>query len=248
MKNLEGISALVTGGARGIGLEIAAAFAREGASVLLGDVSAEEAAAAAAGIASAHGVKASGLRLDVTDPASCDAAVEEAVKTFGKLDILVNNAGITRDGLVLRMKPEDFDAVISVNLRGSFLMSKAAARVMLRARAGRIINISSVVGQAGQAGQANYSASKAGLIGLTKSLAKEFAPRGVLVNAIAPGFIETRMTEALKDEAKAAITALIPLERFGKPSDVAGAALFLAGPHSSYMTGQVLAVNGGMYI
>ncbi|MDT8287323.1 MAG: 3-oxoacyl-[acyl-carrier-protein] reductase [Elusimicrobiales bacterium] len=248
MKHLEGISALVTGGARGIGLEIAAAFAREGASVLLGDVSAEEAAAAAAGIAAAHGIKALGLRLDVTDPASCDAAIEETVRTFGKLDILVNNAGITRDGLVLRMKPEDFDAVIAVNLKGSFLMSKAAARVMLRARAGRIINISSVVGQAGQAGQANYSASKAGLIGLTKSLAKEFAPRGVLVNAIAPGFIETRMTEALKEEAKAAITALIPLERFGKPSDVAGAALFLAGPHSSYMTGQVLAVNGGMYI
>ncbi|HBE88457.1 MAG TPA: 3-oxoacyl-ACP reductase [Elusimicrobia bacterium] len=248
MKQLEGLSALVTGGARGIGLEIASAFAGEGASVLLGDVSADEASTAAAGIASAHGVKASGIRLDVTDPASCDAAIEEAVKTFGKLDLLVNNAGITRDGLVLRMKPEDFDAVISVNLKGSFLMSKAAAKVMLRARTGRIINISSVVGQAGQAGQANYSASKAGLIGLTKSLAKEFAPRGVLVNAIAPGFIETRMTEALKDEAKAAITALIPLERFGKPADVAGAALFLAGRHSSYITGQVLAVNGGMYI
>lgn len=248
MKQLEGLSALVTGGARGIGLEIASAFAAEGAAVLLGDVSADEAAAAAAGIASAHGVKAAGVSLDVTDNASCEAAVEEAVKTFGKLDILVNNAGITKDNLVLRMKPEDFDAVISVNLKGSFLMSKAAAKVMLRARAGRIINISSVVGQAGQAGQANYSASKAGLIGLTKSLAKEFAPRGVLVNAIAPGFIETRMTEALKDEAKTAITALIPLERFGKPADVAGAALFLAGPGSSYITGQVLAVNGGMYI
>ncbi|MDQ7772787.1 MAG: 3-oxoacyl-[acyl-carrier-protein] reductase [Elusimicrobiales bacterium] len=248
MKQLEGLSALVTGGARGIGLEIASAFAREGASVLLGDVSADEAAAAAAGLASANGVKAAGIRLDVTDAASCEAAIEESVKTFGKLDILVNNAGITKDNLVLRMKPEDFDAVISVNLKGSFLMSKAAAKVMLRARTGRIINISSVVGQAGQAGQANYSASKAGLIGLTKSLAKEFAPRGVLVNAIAPGFIETRMTDALKDEAKAAVTALIPLERFGKPADVAGAALFLAGPHSSYITGQVLAVNGGMYI
>ncbi|HOI43669.1 MAG TPA: SDR family NAD(P)-dependent oxidoreductase, partial [Elusimicrobiales bacterium] len=200
MKHLEGLSALVTGGARGIGLEIASAFAREGASVLLGDVSAEEAASAAAALASAHGVKAAGIRLDVTDNESCEAAIEEAVKSFGKLDILVNNAGITRDNLVLRMKPEDFDAVISVNLKGSFLMSKAAAKVMLRARTGRIINISSVVGQAGQAGQANYSASKAGLIGLTKSLAKEFAPRGVLVNAIAPGFIETRMTDALKDE------------------------------------------------
>ncbi|MCX5791550.1 MAG: SDR family oxidoreductase, partial [Elusimicrobia bacterium] len=161
---------------------------------------------------------------------------------------LVNNAGITRDNLVLRMKEADFDAVMDVNLKGAFLMAKAAAKPMLKARAGSIINISSVVGQSGQAGQANYSASKAGLIGLTKSLAREFAPRQVLVNAVAPGFIRTRMTDGLKEEAKAKISEMIPLGRMGEPAEVAKAALFLAGGDCSYITGQVLAVNGGLYM
>lgn len=248
MKRLEGKSALITGAARGIGLEIALAFAAEGAAVAVADLSAEESAAAAADIAAKTGAKTLGLGLDVSKEADCDKAVEAAAAAFGKLDILVNNAGITRDNLVLRMKEADFDAVIGVNLKGSFLMAKAASKLMLKARAGRIINISSVVGQSGQAGQANYSASKAGLIGLTKSLAREFAPRQVLVNAVAPGFIRTRMTDALKDEAKAKISEMIPLGRMGEPGEVARAALFLAGGDSAYITGQVLAVNGGLYM
>jgi len=248
MKRLEGKSALVTGAARGIGLEIALAFAAEGAAVAVADLSQQDSAAAAEQITAKTGAKAIGLGLDVSKEADCDRAVEETLKAFGKVDILVNNAGITKDNLVLRMKEADFDSVISVNLKGSFLMAKAAARPMLKARAGRIINISSVVGQSGQAGQANYSASKAGLIGLTKSLAREFAPRQVLVNAVAPGFIRTRMTEDLKDEAKAKISEMIPLGRMGEPGEVAKAALFLAGDDSAYITGQVLAVNGGLYM
>lgn len=248
MKRLEGKTALVTGSARGIGFEIALAFAAEGAAVAVADLSREEAAAAAAEIAAKTGAKTLGLGLDVASEASCQQALDELVKSFGKADILVNNAGITKDNLVLRMKEADFDAVISVNLKGTFLMAKAAAKLMLKARAGRIINIASVVGQAGQAGQANYSASKAGIIGLTKSLAREFAPRQVLVNAIAPGFIRTRMTEGLKEEAAAKIAEMIPLGRMGEASEVAKAALFLAGDDSAYITGQVLAVNGGLYM
>ncbi len=248
MKRLEGRAALVTGAARGIGREIAFLFASEGAAVAVADLSAAESVAAAAEIASATGSRTIGLGLDVSKEASCDGAVGEAKKAFGGLDILVNNAGITKDNLVLRMKETDFDAVMSVNLKGAFLMSKAAAKLMLKARFGRIINISSVVGQSGQAGQANYSASKAGLIGLTKSMAREFAPRQVLVNAVAPGFIRTRMTEGLKDEAKAKISEMIPLGRMGEPGEVAKAALFLAGGDSEYITGQVLAVNGGLYM
>jgi len=248
MKRLEGKTALVTGAARGIGLEIALAFAAEGAAVAVADLSQEDCAAAAADIAARTGAKTAGIALNVTSEADCERAVAETEKTFGRLDILVNNAGITKDGLVLRMKEADFDSVIAVNLKGSFLMAKAASRPMLKARAGRIINISSVVGQTGQAGQANYSASKAGLIGLTKSLAREFAPRQVLVNAVAPGFIRTRMTDGLKDEAKAKISEMIPLGRMGEPGEVAKAALFLAGDDSAYITGQVLAVNGGLYM
>lgn len=248
MNRLAGLTALVTGAARGIGLEIAEAFAAEGASVAVADLSQQDSAAAAAAIAAKTGAKAVGLALDVSKEADCEKAVEETIKAFGKLDILVNNAGITRDNLVLRMKEADFDAVLNVNLKGAFLMSKAVSGLMLKARTGRIINISSVVGQSGQAGQANYSASKAGLIGLTKSLAREFAPRGVLVNAVAPGFIRTRMTEGLKEEARAKISELIPLGRMGEPGDVAKAALFLAGGDSAYITGQVLSVNGGLYM
>ncbi|OGR51061.1 MAG: 3-oxoacyl-[acyl-carrier-protein] reductase [Elusimicrobia bacterium GWA2_62_23] len=248
MKRLEGKAAIVTGAARGIGLEIAMAFAAEGASVAVADLDGADSTAAAEAITARTGAKTLGLGLDVSKEADCDRAIEDTAKAFGKVDILVNNAGITKDNLVLRMKAEDFDSVISVNLKGSFLMAKAASRLMLKARTGRIINISSVVGQSGQAGQANYSASKAGLIGLTKSLAREFAPRQVLVNAVAPGFIRTRMTEGLKDEAKAKISEMIPLGRMGEPGEVAKAALFLAGEDSAYITGQVLAVNGGLYM
>lgn len=248
MKRLGGKAALITGAARGIGLEIAAAFAAEGASVAVADLSPQEAAAAAGDIAARTGASAIGLGMDVSKEADCERAVRETEKAFGKVDILVNNAGITKDNLVLRMKEADFDLVIEVNLKGAFLMSKAASKLMLKARAGRIINISSVVGQSGQAGQANYAASKAGLIGLTKSLAREFAPRQVLVNAVAPGFIRTRMTEGLKDEARAKISEMIPLGRMGEPGEVAKAALFLAGDDSAYITGQVLAVNGGLYM
>lgn len=248
MKRLEGKTALITGAARGIGLEIAAAFAAEGASVAIADLSGPDCEAAAAGVSAKSGAKAIGLGMDVSKEADCERAVEETVKAFGKLDILVNNAGITRDNLVLRMKEADFDAVINVNLKGAFLMSKAASKVMLKARAGSIINISSVVGQTGQAGQANYSASKAGLIGLTMSCAREFAPRQVRVNSVAPGFIRTRMTESLKEEAKAKVEEMIPLGRIGEPAEVAKAALFLAGDDSAYVTGQVLAVNGGLYM
>lgn len=248
MKRLEGKTALITGAARGIGFEIAAAFAAEGALVAVADLSGPDCETAAADIAAKTGGKAVGIGMDVSKEADCERAVEETVKAFGKLDILINNAGITRDNLVLRMKEADFDAVINVNLKGAFLMSKAASKLMLKARSGSIINISSVVGQTGQAGQANYSASKAGLIGLTMSCAREFAPRQVRVNAVAPGFIRTRMTENLKEEAKAKVEEMIPLGRIGEPAEVAKAALFLAGDDSVYITGQVLAVNGGLYM
>ncbi len=248
MKRLEGRTALVTGAARGIGYEIALMFAAEGASVMVADLSAEESAAAAADIAAKTGAKTAGLGLNVAREEDCEKAVDGTVAAFGRLDILVNNAGITKDGLVLRMKQEDFSAVIDVNLKGAFLMAKAASKSMLKARSGRIINMASVVGQAGQAGQANYAASKAGLIGLTKSLAREFAPRNVLVNAVAPGFVRTRMTDGLKEEAKAKICEMIPLGRICEPAEIAKAALFLAGDDSAYVTGQVLAVNGGLYM
>jgi len=248
MKRFEGKTALVTGSARGIGHEIALAYSEEGASVMIADVSADASREAAERIKAVTGGRTMWTALDVTKEDSCAAAVQAAVADLGRLDILVNNAGITKDNLVLRMKEADFSAVIDVNLKGAFLMSKAAAKYMLKARSGRIVSIASVVGQTGQAGQANYSASKAGLIGLTKSMAREFASRGVLVNAVAPGFVRTKMTETLSDEAKAKITEMIPLAKIGEPSDIAAAVLFLTGEESRYITGQVLAVNGGLYM
>ncbi len=248
MKRFEGKTVLVTGARRGIGYDIAKAFAAEGANVVMTDVNAEGVAAAAGALARETGVKTLALAADVSKCADCERSVEETLKAFEKLDVLVNNAGITRDNLVLRMKEEDFQAVLDVNLKGAFLMAKAASRSMLRARNGRIINIASVVGQSGNAGQACYSASKAGLIGLTKSMAREFAARQVLVNAVAPGYIRTAMTDGLKEEAKAKLLAMIPLERLGSGADVAKAVLFLAGEDSPYITGQVLAVNGGIYM
>ncbi|HAH31522.1 MAG TPA: 3-oxoacyl-[acyl-carrier-protein] reductase [Elusimicrobia bacterium] len=248
IKALAGKTALVTGAARGIGLEIASILAREGAALALFDISHEETALSAQKVSAETGAKTIALNGNVALETDCAAAVDKALEAFGRLDILVNNAGITRDNLALRMKESDFDEVISVNLKGAFLMSKSASRVMLKQRSGRIINISSVTGQMGNAGQVNYSASKAGLIGLTKSLAREFASRGILVNAVAPGFILTKMTEGLKEEAKSKLLEMIPLGRLGKPEDVAKAVLFLAGEDSSYITGQVLSVNGGIYM
>jgi 3-oxoacyl-[acyl-carrier protein] reductase len=248
MKRFEGRTALITGASRGIGYDIALAFAAEGAAVIMTDVNAEGVKAAAETLAKETGARTLPLAADVTKYPDCERCIEETLKTFKELDILVNNAGITRDNLTLRMKEEDFQAVMDVNLKGSFLMAKAVSRSMLRRRSGRIINIASVVGQSGNAGQANYAASKAGLIGLTKSLAREFASRQVLVNAVAPGYIRTAMTDGLKEEAKMKLLEMIPLERLGSGADVAKAVLFLAGEDSSYITGQVLGVNGGIYM
>lgn len=247
-KSLAGKAALVTGAARGIGFQIASLLAREGASLALLDLLPDETARAAKKLSAESGAKTIALCGNVAIEADCAAAVDKTTEVFGRLDILVNNAGITKDNLALRMKESDFDAVISVNLKGAFLMAKAASRIMLKQHSGRIINISSVIGQMGNAGQVNYSASKAGLIGFTKSLAREFASRDVLVNAVAPGFILTKMTEGLKDEAKQKLLEMIPLGRLGRPEDVAHAALFLAGEGSAYITGQVIAVNGGIYM
>ena len=248
MKTFDGKTVIVTGSTRGIGRAIAEAYASEGANVIITGTNTEKAEAAAAEIAARTGAKTIGTELHVSEFVSCLACADKALAAFGRIDILVNNAGITRDNLLIRMKEEDYDAVLDINLKGAFLMSKAVARTMMKQRSGRILNISSVVGQAGQAGQSNYSASKAGLIGLTKSLARELSSRKILVNAIAPGFVRTAMTDALSDEAKSDINKMIPLGSPCGPEEIANAALFLTGEHSSYITGQVLAVNGGMYM
>ena len=247
MKRFEGKTALITGSQRGLGFEMAKHFAAEGANIVLTDIS-DSVIDAAKELEKEFSIKSIGLKCDVANSDDCSSAIKKAVETFSKIDILVNNAGITKDNLVLRMSEKDFDDVISVNLKGAFLMCKAASRAMLKRKSGRIVNISSVVGQMGNAGQANYSASKAGLIGLTKSLAREFSSRNILVNAVAPGFIMTRMTEDLKEEAKDSLLKMIPLKRFGKAEDVAKAVLFLASEESSYITGQIIAVNGGIYL
>ena len=244
---LQGKVALITGGAQGIGRSIANLFAREGANITLCDVNEVGVKAAADEIAVQFKVQTLGVKTDVTQIVDCEALAKAILDKFGKIDVLVNNAGITKDNLVIRMSDEEWDRVLAVNLKGSFNCTKAVARFMLKARSGRMINICSVVGQMGNAGQANYSASKGGLIALSKTCAREFASRNVLVNAIAPGFIKTAMTDKLNDEQKKALSALSPLERLGTPEDVAGAALFLASDESSYITGQVIAVNGGMY-
>jgi 3-oxoacyl-[acyl-carrier protein] reductase len=243
--SLKGKVALVTGGARGIGREIAERLGGAGADLAIFDVL-EDVAGAAGEMAKALGVKVVGYRVNVTDSAEVDAAVGSVVKDLGRLDVLVNNAGITRDGLIMRMKDEDWDAVLAVNLKGAFLCTRAASRPMLKQRSGRVVNIASVVGLMGNAGQANYAASKAGLIGLTKSLAKEFAGRGVRVNAVAPGFIRTAMTDALKEEIQEQMRSTIPLGRFGEPSDVANVVLFLVSDLAAYVTGQVVNCDGGM--
>ena len=240
--------AVITGGAQGIGRAIAEAYAKEGAKLALLDVSEDIVKKTAEEIAAQYKVQALGVKSNVTDFQNVEAAVKLVVDTFGRIDILVNNAGITKDNLVLRMTDAEWDSVLAVNLKGPFNCTKAVYSPMRKAGGGRIINIASIVGLMGNAGQANYSSSKGGLIALTKTTAREFAKKNILINAIAPGFIKTAMTEKLSDGVKAAMAAQIPLERMGDAKDVANAALFLASDESSYITGQVLSVNGGMYM
>ncbi|MBP1634261.1 MAG: fabG 8 [Acidobacteria bacterium] len=246
MFDLTGKVAIVTGGSRGIGKAISAALASRGARVVLADVLGEEAARTAAAIAEG-GRQASSVALDVTRPESVQAAVDGVLAEHGRIDVLVNNAGIARDQLLMRMKREEWDAVLAVNLTGGFTCAQAVLRPMMRQRSGRIISVSSVVGQMGNAGQANYAASKAGLIGFTKALAREVAARNITVNAVAPGLIDTDMTRALSDAVRAEWAAKVPLGRLGSPDDVAWTVAFLASDEASYITGQVIAVNGGMY-
>jgi len=236
---------LVTGGARGIGKAIALSFANEGSDIVIGDVNIEEAEKTCQEIAQL-GRKTLALTLDVTDYVKVEEAVNKILDKFTKVDILVNNAGITKDNLLLRMSPADWDAVINVNLKGTFNCIKAVSRPMIKQRSGKIINIASIIGIIGNAGQANYSASKAGIIALTKTAAKELASRNVNVNAIAPGFIQTEMTAKLPEEIKEKMKAVIPLDRFGDPKDVAAACVFLASEDSAYITGQTIVVDGGM--
>ncbi|RME93076.1 MAG: 3-oxoacyl-[acyl-carrier-protein] reductase [Verrucomicrobia bacterium] len=245
MKVLQDQVAVVTGAGRGIGRAIALKLADAGASVACLSRTAANAERVAAEVRE-RGVRAWPLAVDVADAAAVEAAMKSFLAEAGRVDVLVNNAGITRDALLMRMSDEDWEAVLETNLRGAFLMIRALARTFLKQRAGRIINISSVIGLMGNAGQCNYAASKAGLIGLTKSAAREFASRGVTVNAIAPGFIETDMTAVLGEEARQEMLKRIPLGFFGQPADIAEAALFLAGPGGRYITGQVLTVDGGM--
>lgn len=240
-------TALITGGSRGIGKATAETLARAGFQVYLTYVSKpEEAESVAQGINAAGGT-ARAFRLDVGDADAVVAFFKDEIKDKVDLGVLVNNAGITKDGLVLRMKDEDFDRVVQINLRGTFLCVREAAKIMSRQRHGRIVNITSVVGQTGNAGQINYASAKAGIIGLTKSAAKELAGRSITVNAVAPGFVETDMTANLTDDVRAAYTESIPLKRLGTPQDIADAVAFLVSPGAGYITGQVLAVNGGMY-
>jgi 3-oxoacyl-[acyl-carrier protein] reductase len=244
---VQGRVAVVTGASRGIGRSISLALAGQGAKIVAVDIDPDATEAFVAELKE-QGVEAVAVTGNVTAAADVDNMIKVAKETFGSVDILVNNAGITRDGLLLRMKDEDWDAVLTVNLKGAFLCTRAAAKLMTKQRSGRIINIASVVGQMGNAGQANYCASKAGLMGLTRSNARELAKRNVTVNAVAPGFIATDMTDALPEDKRQQLAAQIPLERLGSPDDIANAVLFLASDNSGYITGQVIGVNGGMYM
>lgn len=245
MSSLSQQVAVVTGAGRGIGRAIALKLAAAGADVVCVSRTADN-SAKVAGEVQALGRKAWALAVDVSDSAAVQAAAEQALAQAGRVDILVNNAGVTRDGLLMRMSEADWDAVLNTNLRGAFVFTKAFSRAFLKQRSGRIINIASVVGLIGNAGQSNYAASKAGLIGFTKSVAKEFASRGVTCNAIAPGFIETDMTAVLDEAVRTTLMKQIPLGSLGKAEDIAEAALYLAGPGGRYVTGQVLTVDGGM--
>lgn len=243
---LDGKCALVTGGGRGIGRAIALELAAAGADVLINYAGSAAAAEQTAAACREYGVNAWTAAADVSQSGQVEQLFAQAAELMGRLDILVNNAGITRDGLMLRLSDEDFDRVIATNLKGAFMCARRAARLMLKQRAGRIISLSSVVALRGNAGQTNYAAAKAGLIGMTKSLARELAARGITVNAVAPGFIETAMTDSLPEQAKARMLAGIPLGRAGQPAEVAGVVRFLASDAAAYITGQVLCIDGGM--
>jgi len=247
MKRFEGRVAIVTGGSQGIGETIARDLAAEGARVVLVDIQKDKLEAVAGSIVESGGL-AEGREVDVSDTAAVERAVAAVSGAHGRIDHLVNNAGITRDGLLMRMKEEDWDAVLRVNLKGTFNFSKAVLRTMIAARYGRIVNIASVAGLMGNAGQANYAASKAGVIGFARSLAREVGSRGITVNAVAPGFIVSAMTEALPEEIRKAYLDLIPLKKFGLPKDVSSAVRFLLSEEAGYITGQVVSVNGGMYM
>ena len=242
---LKGKIALVTGGGQGIGQVIGNHLAKIGAHVVFGDINLKNAEKSAEDV-SASGGKASAILLNVTDPENVKVAFDSIKSEFKHLDILINNAGITKDGLFVRMKEDDWDSVLAVNLKGSFLCGQQAAKHMMKQRQGAIVNIASIVGIMGNAGQANYSASKSGLIGLTKTMARELAPRNITVNAIAPGFIDTEMTRVLDEKIKDKLVEQIPLSRLGLPEDIAHSVVFLVSSRSSYITGQVLNVNGGM--
>ncbi len=239
--------ALVTGAAQGIGFRIAELLASEGAWVFAGDLNREALERSVQGLQE-KGLKAEALALNVADRASCEAAVREILQKAGRIELLVNNAGITRDALLMRMKPEDWELVLAVNLTGAFHLTQLAVKAMAAQRFGRIVNLASVVGLMGNPGQANYVASKAGIVGLTKVVAREMASRNITCNAVAPGFIVTPMTDALTDAQKEQMAALIPLKRFGTPDDVARAVAFLLSEDAAYITGQTLSVNGGMYM
>lgn len=245
---LNGKIALVTGASRGIGAQIAKTLAAQGAMVIINYNGSEARAQAVADEIAAQGGKAAIYQCNVSDFDACGEMMKELVKEYGRVDILVNNAGITKDNLIMKMKEEDFDAVLNINLKGTFNTIKHLSRQMLKQRSGKIINISSVSGILGNAGQANYAASKAGVIGLTKTMARELASRGITCNAVAPGFVDTEMTEVLSDGVKEAACAQIPLGRFGKPEDIANMVAFLAGECGDYITGQVISVDGGMNI
>lgn len=243
---LEGKVAVVTGASRGIGRAVALKLASQGAAVVINYNGSADRAEEVKNEIEKNGGKAVTMQCNVSDFQACENFIKEVITEFGRLDILVNNAGITRDGLLMKMSEEDFDAVLDTNLKGTFHCIRFASRQMMKQRSGRIINLSSVSGVMGNAGQANYSASKAGVIGLTKSAARELASRGITVNAVAPGFIDTEMTQVLNEKVKEGAVAQIPLGRFGQPEDIAEAAAFLASEGAGYITGQVLCVDGGM--
>ncbi len=239
---------IVTGGSRGIGRAVCVAFAAEGARIFFNYHSAEEAARETEALVAAAGGQATGLKADVSAEADVASFFQQVLEATGRVDVLVNNAGVTRDGLLVRMKTDDWDAVLDTNLKGAFLCCRAAAKPMMKQRGGRIINLSSVVAFAGNAGQTNYVASKAGIIGLTRAVARELASRGITANAVAPGYVETDMTAAVTDKAREAMVSQIPLKRVGTPEDIAAAVIFLASEGAAYITGQVIHVSGGMYM
>ncbi|KGR80389.1 3-oxoacyl-[acyl-carrier-protein] reductase [Ureibacillus manganicus] len=248
MGKLDGKVAVVTGASRGIGRAIALSLAKEGAKVVVNYSGSEQKAQQVVDEINSMGTQAIAIQANISEVESVTNLMDSAIKQFGSIDILVNNAGITRDNLIMRMKEDEWDDVINTNLKGVFLCTKAVTRQMMKQRAGRIINISSIVGVMGNAGQANYVAAKAGVIGLTKTTARELASRNILVNAIAPGFITTEMTDALPEEMKNAMLSQIPLAKLGQPEDIAKAVVFLASDDASYMTGQTLHIDGGMYM